>query len=77
MNSRSTLTLKPRTLPRTAIDVSPKANFDRFWFVWNPARTRPKKRHGTLGQATAEVGRLRAAFPTETFHVFEARRCDV
>jgi hypothetical protein len=75
MSARPTLTLKSTRL--ASPDVSPSSpELDQFWFVWNPARMRPKKRHSRLDQAMAEAARLRAATPGESFHVFEARRCE-
>jgi hypothetical protein len=75
MSARPTLTLRPTRLA-SADASSSSRQFDLFWFVWNPARMRPKKRHSTLDLAIAEAGRLREAHPGESFHVFEARRCE-
>ena len=49
---------------------------DHFWFVWNPARSKPKRRHATVDTARAEATRLGAVYPAEQFHVYECRLCD-
>ena len=67
------LSLKPRpaNVPAQKLAIEPE-----FWFIWNPARMRPKKRHSSLDHAKAELARLRTAFPAETFDLYEAHRCD-
>lgn len=52
----------------------PIAALDHFWFLWNPLRTRPKKRHATIELARAERDRLRELLPDETFFIYEATR---
>lgn len=72
--SRPKLTLK-RPMPgssatsTTAQEALARA---RFWFVWCPTASRPKKRHASAEAAYAEATRLRGIDPDREFLVFEA-----
>ena len=61
---------KTLVLPKTRMR-QPDTN--HFWFVWSPARNRPRQRHASRDAAIAEAERLAQLYPCVEFIAYEAR----